>query len=241
MLLQVAITLPWVTTHHHQTRCFAHLTVHSLVSSHPELFISTGESATYASQLLQELLSFTADNPPARRLLEACPLSLDTNFARLSDPSCLLQGRSVLIGSCESEPVECATASAIEQMSTFLEAERRSLKQQRNGSLQRQGSGASNWPGPDTTGAPADLGGQVQQGYQRKVEPWGVIGGAQARYLHAPVRQEDLLSILMGSALEFGAVSEAEGVQAPVQTDSMRAELLSETGVCALESTSRTS
>ena len=241
--LQVEITLPWVSTHHHQTRCFAHLIVHGLVSAHTELFIAGEASESYSAQLLQQLLAFTAHNPAAQRLLDACPLPLDTDFGRLSDPSCLLQGKSVLVGSCESEPVECATASAIEQMSTFLEVERRCLRQQQNnGPLDQQqvckvpsqashSCDASTRPTPDKTGAlAANPGGEVQQGYQRKVEPWAAIGGAQAHSMHAAMGQGELLSSLMGCALEFGAGAEPESVPAPVQKESMRAELLSETG-----------
>lgn len=235
-LLQVSITMPWMSTHHHQTRCFAHLVVHSLVTAHPELFTSPEASSSYASQLLQDLLTFTAQNPSAQRLLEVCPLSLDTDFARLSHPSCLLQGRSVLVGLCDSEPVECATVSVIEQMGAFLEAERKTLRQQDSKVPERTSNGCAtpNPLGANTTGASesSNQGGSNQagqgQGYQRKVEPWGAMGGVQAHSAYASMQEDELLLQLIGCALDFGGGDEFLGVQAPAQ--SMRGELLSETG-----------
>jgi hypothetical protein len=210
--------MPWVSTHHHQTRCFAHLVLHSLVAAYPALFFSSEAANSYASVLMKQMMAFTAQNPAAQRLLEACPLSLHTDFAMLSHPRCLLQGQNVLVGSCEADPVECAPLGVIGQFAAFLEAERKRLRQQQSSAapesqqhchtpaFMTNSSGAHNQVATADSVGVSDCSGRQGgpgQGYQRKVEPWRAVGAAQAHSEHAHMEQDAVLLRLMGYALDF--------------------------------------
>jgi hypothetical protein len=239
LFLQISIIIPWVSTHHHQTRCFAHLIVYTLLCAHPDLLMISTESDSCGpcgAQFLREFISFTQQNAAAQRLLETCPLSLSTDFARLSHPKSLLQAQSVLVGACESEPVECAPVSVIQQLGDFLEAERKALRQQQSCSSDQEPQSAIAAPAvvPTPLSAPAigelNSTGHGAQGYQRKVEPWRAIGGGQARSAFLSMDRDEQLVRLMGRALEFETSDEVCGAQDATGKESMRATLLSEAG-----------
>jgi hypothetical protein len=237
--VQISIIIPWVSTHHHQTRCFAHLIVYTLLCAHPDLLMTSTESGSHGpcgAQFLREFVSFTQQNAAAQRLLETCPLSLSTDFARLAHPKSLLQAQSVLVGACESEPVECAPVSVIQQLGDFLEAERKTLRQQQSCISDQEPQLLLAPPAvlPTPLSAPAigefNSTGHSAQGYQRKVEPWRAIGGGQARSAFLSMDRDEQLVRLMGRALDFETSDDVCRVQDAVGKESMRATLLSEAG-----------
>lgn len=174
---QVAVVLPHISTHHHQTRCFAHLVLHGLLREYPYLTTSAAGVGTAA---LQALLRFTETNPHAQRLLEVCPMSFAICARDLCHPRLVLRSGTVLLGGTDPEPVECAPGAALDRIAAFLEMERRKL---------REGA-AVDAPMAATAATPAAGEGAEQAGetYQRKIEPWRHLGAAgmleEERLLH---------------------------------------------------------
>jgi hypothetical protein len=245
-VVQVTIVLPWASTHHHQTRCFAHIVLHALLSAYPELLpprvdLHTGAGAQRAAfagaELLQEIFSFTEQNPSAKKLIISCPLTLGTDFSSLGHPSSVLSGRSVLVGQCELDPVECAPVSVLEQLVAFLEEERRRRRQAATASSRTLQAAEDVLKAPQGSLLPEQS--QLQQvshlhsqtqgphGYQRKIEPWGhaSVAGMQLEEQFARLGESALLCLEQQGV--NGSNAFAEG--------SMRAEMLSATGAASLE------
>ena len=106
--MQLCAALPWATTHHHSTRCLAHVVLSALLDhfTAPPLLPEPS-----AQLLLQPLRAFTAANPAASRLLDACGLVLQPSAARLGDVRTVLSGHVALAGGAASAggpPLEAA-------------------------------------------------------------------------------------------------------------------------------------
>jgi hypothetical protein len=125
--VQVAAALPWATTHHHQTRCFSHLVLHTLLEHFPPQH-ACWAGAPHATLLLDPLRDFTAANPSAQRLLAACPFRA-VPAATACSPRSVLCGEGALAGKAgEPPPLELVPQHLFDDVMHFLQGERRSKK-----------------------------------------------------------------------------------------------------------------
>ena len=125
---QVTVALPWATTHHHQTRCFVHMVVKTLLEHFP-LESATWQAMPGAATLLEQMQAFTAANPAAQRLVAACGLVLQPNMENVGNLDEVVSGRVGLAGSegTAQAPmeVEAAPVPLMDRISACLQEGRR--------------------------------------------------------------------------------------------------------------------
>lgn len=194
--VQVAAVLPHVSTHHHQTRCFAHLILHGLLCKYPHLTATVPGSLGVGAAALRALKAFTEANPHAQRLLEACPVTFDVRARDLCHPRMVLRGAALLIGTADPEPVECAAVPMLDRVASFLEQERSKLREQ----AAAPGADAQ----PRAAAADAEVAAQT---YQRKIEPWEHLSAAS-------MCDEDRLVHVLGYGLDALLPEDPRGLHA---------------------------
>ena len=119
------MALPWATTHHHQTRCFAHMVLDTLLRHFPPSMPMWNGRAAF----LEPLQRFTADNVAARRLVSACGLVLQPDAANLADVRAMLSGAVALAGASGlGEALEAAPVPLMDRILACLQHERQQLR-----------------------------------------------------------------------------------------------------------------
>eukprot|EP00892_Ulva_mutabilis_P002313 jgi/Ulvmu1/12082/UM084_0005.1 len=203
----VSAVLPHISTHHHQTRCFAHVILHGLLCAYPHLTADRGSGPHVGAAALRALQRFTETNPHAQRLLAACPLSFAVRVRDLCHPRHVLRGATVLIGGSEREPIECAPVPALDRIGAFLEQERSKVRESAGGTVGESAAAA--------TAAAAAVHDPVQppqaeseettavHAYQRKIEPWEHCSPAG-------MSDEDRLLRVLGCAVHSLAPADPE-------------------------------
>jgi hypothetical protein len=139
VFVQVAAALPWATTHHHQTRCFAHLAISSLPEhfSNPPLFPEDP-----VCSLLAKFKAFTTTNAAAARLLQACKPVLQPHAWGLGDVTTVMSGGGALAGESAGSDtllLEAAPKPLMDAILDFLTTERHKM---------RRGGDGGGVPGP---------------------------------------------------------------------------------------------
>ena len=126
--VQVAAVLPWATTHHHQTRCYAHVLLHSILQHFtPGSAACWAHSGHHCTAILQSIKGFTSSNPHAAKLVASAKLALQPEFAQVGSLRVLLAGQVALAGSHEAV-LESAPESLLDRIDSLLLAERHSKR-----------------------------------------------------------------------------------------------------------------
>lgn len=125
--LQVAAVLPWSSHHHHQTRCFAHVLLHSLLQHFPPDNAIWARAGPCGRALLHSIQTFASSNPAAAKLIASVGLALPPDSPQIGSLQALLAGHVTLAGA-NGSALEWAPQPLMDRIDRLLQAERHSKR-----------------------------------------------------------------------------------------------------------------